>query len=112
MPLAPVRRSPEPGRGVRAGGTCARLPGLGLVHLQPQRGQQEAAAPQGYDEGAAQEAVLEAEEGLQVGVGPRGPQGAGDLQRQAASTRLPAGLPACSGCPRPRWEPPLTSPVR
>lgn len=63
-------------------GPCARLPGqglgLGLVSLQVQCSQQEEAATQGDDEGAAQETLLEAEEALQVGVRMPRPQGTGD----------------------------------
>ena len=74
--------------GVRGGGTCARLLGLGLVSLQVQCCQQEAAASQDNDKGTAQEALLKAEEALQVGVGVPGPQDTGDLQgKEVGSTR-------------------------
>lgn len=93
MLLAPMGFSPEPGMGVRGGGTCARLPGqglgLGLVSLQVQCSQQEEAATQGDDEGAAQETLLEAEEALQVGVRMPRPQGTGDLQRREAGCARP-----------------------
>lgn len=82
--------------GAKEQGTCARLLDLGLVSLQVQRSQQEAAAAQGDDEDAAQEALLKAEEALQVSVGAPRPQGTGDLQRREAGsagpTRKPLGL--------------------
>lgn len=67
-------------------GTCLPGLGLGLVSLQVQCSQQEAATTQDDNEGAAQEALLKAEEALQVGVGTRSPQGAGDLQRRQAGS--------------------------
>lgn len=76
--------------GVRGGGTCARLLGLGLVSLQVQCRQQKAATSQGNDKGTAQEALLKAEEALQVGVGVPGPQGTGDLQGREAGSAKPA----------------------
>lgn len=78
--------SREPGHGAwcRWGrSTWAGPPGLSLVPLQVQCGQQEAATTQGDDEGAAQEAMLQAEETLQVGVGASGPKGTGHLRREA-----------------------------
>lgn len=87
--------SPEPGMHARGGGTCARLPNLGLVSLQVQRSQQEAATTQGDGEDATQEALLKAEEALQVGVGARGPQGTGDLQRTKAGSARPVSGTLC-----------------
>lgn len=125
MLLAPIWFSPEPGMGIRNGDTCSRLLGLGLVSLQVQCNHQEAACPQDDGKDTAQKALLKAEEALQVGVGPPGPQGAGDLQRRevwsARSTRpasrphhtqcLPHNLPtlhirrhACSPAPHPALQ--------
>lgn len=88
---APTGLSPEPGMGARGGGTCAGLLGPGLVPLQVQGRQQKAAAPQGEDKGAAQEALLKTEKALQVGVGAPGPQGAGELRRREAGSAGPSG---------------------
>ena len=86
-------------------GTCAWLPGLGLVSLQVQCGQQEAATTQGDNEGTAQEALLKAEEALQVGVGTPGPQGAGDLQRRQAGCVRPTRPASRPSGALPPWSP-------
>lgn len=79
--------------------------GLGLVSLQVQCSQQEAATTQDDNEGAAQEALLKAEEALQVGVGTRSPQGAGDLQRRQAGSVGPTRPASRPSSALPPWTP-------
>lgn len=73
----------------------ARLPGPGLVSFQVQCSQQEAATAQHDGEGATQEAVLKAEEVLQVGVGALSLQDTGDKSSEVGAASVSQDVGYC-----------------